>query len=608
LPDLGVFSLAINSSGHIFAGTSRGLIRSTDDGGSWTVVDSNAFVGMLAISANNNIFAATQQAGLIRSTDNGDSWTDVNNGLMNAAVSSLTFNANGDLLAGTNRGQLFFSVNNGDSWTEASVRLTNNAITSLVINSNGHILVGTYGSGIFRSRDNGTSWASINSGLANTSIKVLALTTEDYLFAGTAGGGVFRSTVPSSVELPPPPPPPEFWQKTTQHGTGYIYSLAINQNGHVFSGTGGSGVYRSTDNGDSWISASKGILLNLTAIQALAVNDSGHLFAGITSALFVGSGVYRSKDNGENWTLVTTALGDLGVYDVAIIKTSGYIFINTNNGRYHSTDNGQSWQWGIRGLGGISEFTIAANGDVLAPSGSTIYRSTDHGWTAMPLNVEVYSLALHPQGQLFAGTQHGLLVSKDNGASWAPVNSSLNNIAARYLAINTSGHIFVVTRRGETFRSRDNGDSWVQVSDALPDTEILCFGINPNDYLFAGTSGDGVFRSAAPTTAVTAGPQESVPSAYTLEQNYPNPFWSATSSRLADKANTTIAFSLPRPSYVTLKVYNLLGNEVATLVAGNLSAGKHEVKWGASLLASGFYLYRLEAEGFAQTRKLLLMK
>jgi hypothetical protein len=89
-----------------------------------------------------------------------------------------------------------------------------------------------------------------------------------------------------------------------------------------------------------------------------------------------------------------------------------------------------------------------------------------------------------------------------------------------------------------------------------------------------------------------------VPNSYELEQNYPNPF----------NPVTTIQFSVPRESYVRLKVYNSFGAEVATLVDQQVAAGTYKVNWDASRLASGFYLYRLEAEGFAQTKKLLLMK
>jgi hypothetical protein len=85
---------------------------------------------------------------------------------------------------------------------------------------------------------------------------------------------------------------------------------------------------------------------------------------------------------------------------------------------------------------------------------------------------------------------------------------------------------------------------------------------------------------------------------FTIYQNYPNPF----------NPSTTIGFNLPKTSEVTLKVFNILGEEVATLVSDRLSTGLYSYEWDASKLASGVYLYRLETEGFVQTRKMILMR
>ncbi len=85
---------------------------------------------------------------------------------------------------------------------------------------------------------------------------------------------------------------------------------------------------------------------------------------------------------------------------------------------------------------------------------------------------------------------------------------------------------------------------------------------------------------------------------YTLSQNYPNPFNPATN----------IEFSLPQPGMVTLTVYNMLGQKVATLVSGELQAGKHSYHWDASGLASGVYLYRLTAADYTRSSAMVLIK
>jgi len=90
----------------------------------------------------------------------------------------------------------------------------------------------------------------------------------------------------------------------------------------------------------------------------------------------------------------------------------------------------------------------------------------------------------------------------------------------------------------------------------------------------------------------------SAPASFRLSQNHPNPF----------NPSTTIEFSLPKASFVTLKIYNLLGEEVATLVSEQRSMGIHKINWDARGLASGVYLYQLVAADFSQTRKLILMR
>ncbi|MFI5253081.1 MAG: T9SS type A sorting domain-containing protein [Bacteroidota bacterium] len=89
-----------------------------------------------------------------------------------------------------------------------------------------------------------------------------------------------------------------------------------------------------------------------------------------------------------------------------------------------------------------------------------------------------------------------------------------------------------------------------------------------------------------------------LPNRYSLNQNYPNPFNPATK----------IEYSLPHASYVTLKVFNLHGEEVATLVNGEVPAGQHVENWNAANVASGMYFYRLRAGTYSETRKLVVLK
>jgi len=89
-----------------------------------------------------------------------------------------------------------------------------------------------------------------------------------------------------------------------------------------------------------------------------------------------------------------------------------------------------------------------------------------------------------------------------------------------------------------------------------------------------------------------------IPATYMLEQNYPNPF----------NPVTQINFALPKAGFVSLKVYNVLGREVAVLVSENRIAGSHTVNFDASALTSGVYFYRLESNGFVDTKKMMVIK
>jgi hypothetical protein len=99
-------------------------------------------------------------------------------------------------------------------------------------------------------------------------------------------------------------------------------------------------------------------------------------------------------------------------------------------------------------------------------------------------------------------------------------------------------------------------------------------------------------------TVVTSVEGEELPAGYALEQNYPNPFNPAT----------TIKYSIPKESQVSLKIYDVLGREVMTLMDAKQNAGKYDITFNASKLASGVYIYRIIAGDFVQTKKMMLLK
>jgi photosystem II stability/assembly factor-like uncharacterized protein len=278
-PEAGsVLSLATNTSGHIFAGTSdSGIYRSIDNGNNWKQVLSRRTVLALAISSNGYIFAGTEGDGLYRSTDNGNNWQQDTSEVLHPYVLSLTVDLDGDIFVGTQGGGVFRSLSNGDNWTEINNGLRDFFVLALGINqANGDLLAGTIGGGVFLSTNKGNSWSQKITGMSRLQIYSIANGTKGRLFAGTLGG-VYRSE--------------DGGDSWTLSANGLpdisIRSLVLNKGGHLFAGTT-QGVFRSTDNGNTWIPFNNG-LTNLIVLT-LVTNAKGLILAG------TGSGVFRAVD------------------------------------------------------------------------------------------------------------------------------------------------------------------------------------------------------------------------------------------------------------------------------------------------------------------------
>jgi hypothetical protein len=119
--------------------------------------------------------------------------------------------------------------------------------------------------------------------------------------------------------------------------------------------------------------------------------------------------------------------------------------------------------------------------------------------------------------------------------------------------------------------------------------------VNGNDYYFNGYA-INLSYILVNTTGVLA--DNNIIKGYSLSQNYPNPF----------NPSTTISFDLPTKSYVSLKVFDVMGREVATIASEELSAGTYTRQWNASNMSSGIYFYRLQAGNYFESKKLILLK
>ncbi len=135
-----------------------------------------------------------------------------------------------------------------------------------------------------------------------------------------------------------------------------------------------------------------------------------------------------------------------------------------------------------------------------------------------------------------------------------------------------------------------SGTSWVPADYDFP------LAVNGSTYHFTGYA-INISYILLNITSVSAD-KGSIPNNYSLSQNYPNPF----------NPSTTISFSIPSRSFVSLKVFDIIGREVATLASGELSAGTYTRQWNASNMSSGIYFYRLQAGKVIETKKLVLIR
>ncbi len=269
------------------------------------------------------------------------------------------------------------------------------------------------------------------------------------------------------------------------------------------------------------------------------------------------------------------------------------------------------------------------------------YTSTDSGF---PLN-SVQSLAADPEGGLWIGTFHGLV--KYDATGWADYTTSNSGLPANsidHLAVDSGGNLWIVTGASlvkfdgskwavEELPSPEgpyswyitslaidgkgsvwltdysngllafNGGKWTSYTTSnsgLPDNSAFCIAFDSKGNKWIGTNnGLAVFNEGGIVAVRPPTPQEqSLPRHFALSQNYPNPF----------NPTTTIRYELSANCFVSVKVYDILGREVKTLVSEVKKIGSYEVQFDASGLASGVYFYRIKAGNFTKTMKLMLVK
>jgi hypothetical protein len=214
----------------------------------------------------------------------------------------------------------------------------------------------------------------------------------------------------------------------------------------------------------------------------------------------------------------------------------------------------------------------------------------------------------HDGGYVIAGvSNYSIFLIKTNATGDTLWTKAFGNANFRCTIQQTSDHGFVIA--SSVFHGSGSQDVYLARTDEAGDTiwTRIFFGggayslqkTNDGGYVIAGESGDDAYLIKTNSNGVVPVPEEaSTPTGLALEQNYPNPF----------NPRTRIGFEIPVSGFTSLKVYDVLGREVATVVNEKMEAGQHVVSFNAESLPSGVYIYRIETGGYVTSRKMLLLK
>ncbi|MGC8858928.1 MAG: T9SS type A sorting domain-containing protein [Ignavibacteria bacterium] len=271
------------------------------------------------------------------------------------------------------------------------------------------------------------------------------------------------------------------WVKTGGPAGGSIEALYVS-GGTIYSGVYLGGIYKSTDNGNSWIF----LALPGTTVSALT-SDGLALFAA------TGDGIYRSTNNGLNWQPANNGLTNLSV--TSLVVEGSTVFASTYGGVFKSINSGQNW---ICVFPNYSFITLVnSGGSIYAGSYDYgIFRSTNSGMNWVPLGLDtvgVTCIEITPT-HIFVGSDgYGVFKSQTGQMGWEQENVGLTNTFVYSLKYDGT-YIYAGTWGGGVFRKTVSGLSWSNVNNGLTHTAVYAFALGYPSNIFAGTDG-GVFLS-----------------------------------------------------------------------------------------------------------------
>ncbi|MEI7485217.1 MAG: T9SS type A sorting domain-containing protein [Ignavibacteriota bacterium] len=637
----------------------RGLLKSTNGGDNWTSyrngLPSGTYFSRLVIQPGNSsyLLAALGTGGLYKSTNAGLNWSQVITGRCDDVVYSP--DGTKAYVTGSGTGYMI-SVDGGVIFTTGTFPVAMGTRNHIAICKSAPLIlyVSKYSGStisIYKSTDGGLNFSQVSTGFNFNGSQAwydfyMHVNPFDPDCAYVGAVDIFR-TIDGGVS---------FANITNSYNFGNVHA---DQHNVAFHPTDTNkmicvcdgGIWISSDRGTTWINRNAG--LTLTQFYRIA-SDPGNPsnIAGGTqdngtqmtfgtsewSAVFGGDGgevcfnpkspnyvlgemqnnfMMRSDDGGYSWHSGTGGLFGTSAFVAPIIAhpDSSGIFYTATSSLFKTVNNGANWSSISSGLVGVVRILAISKSNanvIFASIGSVVYKSSNRGYTfdstntGLPIKT-VTSINVHPDSSDVAiVTYSGFGGSKvykttNGGTSWFSILGNLPDTPVNdgfifHPGFSTSVY-YLATDVG-VYTSTNWGANWTEIADGLPNTVAMHLDYNNlTGKLRVGTHGRGVYELSSPLTGI-CNYSNSVPTKYYLSQNYPNPF----------NPVTKISFAIERSGFVTLKVYDCIGKAVSELVNQYMNEGRYEYTFRGDKLNSGVYFYKLTADGYSETKRMMLIK
>ncbi len=458
----------------------------------------------------------------------------------------------------------------------------------------GNIYAGTTGTnrGIFKSTDGGDTWANMYSTGASNYLGIACDSLNNVYVANASNGMLISTDGGQNFTLVP---------SATFNGN-TINMVACGRTGHIFAGATNGGIWRSTDFGATFTNTA----LQSFTIVTIAVDktDPDIIYAGASSTS--ANGFFRSTDDGVTFSSSTN---NQNIWEI-LQDSGGDLYTVTTSSPYpfdHSTDSGLTWTTMSNQPAAMRGATFDSLENIYIAGNGGVFKSTDGGVTFINHNFTFSSNKI----TRYLNKILVCVTGSTNGGVWIFTDESIPVELISFTATLAGSDVILnwitaseTNNQGfEIERRTANSQVWENIG-YLPGygstTEPRSYSYTDNEltsgkYLYRLKQIDlnGWFEYSKIVTI-----NISVPVRFYLSQNYPNPF----------NPNTQIDFSIPEDGFVSLIVYNTIGQKVAELVNEYVIAGDHHVVFDASDLSSGIYYCRLLADNNVSIMKMTLLK